>query len=244
MKLLQAIILSSVFLLASGCNIARSAKLLAPESFGMQQIAPKVYVEPAMPQQAIQQLKADIDSARSILSETFGMLKSDPELICCFSQETYQSFGGISARAKAYGKWKILFSPRGLNPTILVHELCHTELKTRLDVIWPNPTQLPAWFDEGLATHLSRDNRYTLQTWHAQTDSGRIAAKLGELITTREWFNAQHQGKATYIVVRLEVQQWLEVVGTRGLFVLIERVNSGETFQEVYDDLYMNARQP
>jgi hypothetical protein len=227
----------------SGCSVVKSTKLFYPELFGMQQIAPKVYVEPAMPQQAIQQLKADIDSARGILSETFGVLKSDLELICCFNQETYQAFGGISARSKAYGQWKILLSPRGLSPTILVHELCHTELKTRLDVIWPNPTKLPAWFDEGLATHLSRDNRYTLQTWLAQTDSGRSAAKLEELLTTSDWLKAQHQGKATYIVARLEVQNWLEAVGTKGLFELIERINSGENFQAVYNDLYDKATQ-
>ena len=98
-----------------------------------------------------------------------------------------------------------------------------------------------AWFDEGLPIHLSGDSRYSKPNWHVQSDSGRKAANIEALITSEDWINARKQDKATYIVMRMEVKQWLDKVGNKGLMELIRRVRFGEGFQGVYDDIYAKA---
>lgn len=90
----------------------------------------------------------------------------------------------------------IVIGPDGFNEDVLVHELLHSELRTRLK----NKDKVPVWFDEGLATVV--DHRYIRNE--------------------------------NYEIAHSEVARWFWIVGKSGLSELIEGLNKGGAFNELY----------
>ena len=71
--------------------------------------------------------------------------------------------GGRGAAAVTYSLGPISIvriAPRGLSPTVLTHELAHTETHARLGFIGQLSRRMPTWFDEGLSVVISNDPRY------------------------------------------------------------------------------------
>lgn len=243
------------FLIAGlgGCSVAQGGKLWFPNQFGLEAISHNLYVEPATDEITRQNLKAAMIQAEAAVRKAYGDVTSAPIVNVCITEECYAKFGGRGSVAKVYGK-RILLSPRGLNWHFLAHEWSHAEMNNRLtfSAWW----RMPQWFDEGVAVTISEAPEHSEEHWKYLVDSNIPRPSKQELMTYRslsQWLgavkrygeteNIQRKAKGeveirpVYTAAGHEIRPWLKTAGVEGLRELIERINKGEDFDEVYHQL-------
>ena len=250
MRHLKTIVFLLTASLISGCSILQGGKLLAPESFGLTQVTPSIYVEAGADEATRAKLREAMGKAENAIRDAYGKVTVHPVVNACTSEGCYEAFGGRGSVAKVYGD-RILLSPRGLNWHFLAHEWSHAEMRSRLTFsAWWN---LPQWFDEGVAVAVSEAPEHSESHWQFLVASNIPRPTLGELHTfksLRQWLDAVHrygedknierkakgetEMRPVYSAAGHEVRPWLARGGSSGLLDLIERLNSGEEFESAY----------
>ena len=247
--------------LLSGCgmlhSVAQSGKLLAPESFGLINIAPHLYVEPGTDEATEGRLRVDMAQAEAAIHKAYGSVIARPTVHACITEKCYAAFGGRGSVARVFGQ-RILLSPRGLNWHFLAHEWAHAEMSTRLTLFaWK---RMPSWFDEGLAVSISEAPEHSEKHWQFLINANIPRPTRDELLTyqsLQQWLAAVHrfgddknfermvQGQPTlsplYAAAGHEVRPWLAQVGSTGLLHLIQRMNESSDFDSAYQP---NPKQP
>lgn len=240
--------------LLSGCgmlhSVAQSGKLFAPESFGLIQIAPHLYVEAGTDEATQDRLRADMARAEAAMRRAYGSVSARPTVHACITEKCYAAFGGQGSIAKVFGQ-RILLSPRGLNWHFLAHEWSHAEMSTRLKLLaWK---RMPQWFDEGLAVTISEAPEHSENHWQWLINTDIPRPTREELLTyqsLQQWLAAVHrfgddknferaaQSQPTlspvYAAAGQEVRPWLAQVGSPGLLNLIQHMNAGSDFDTAY----------
>jgi len=232
--------LCTIFLaaLVSGCNTMKQkqARLLDPTSYGMEQIAPRVYVGKEILADQRKQLLQSVETARQRVAAFYGGLVSDPTIYGCATRECIEFFGGMGDgyAVKATG---ILLWPKSLIPEAIAHEWSHIELYARLDGRWGG---MPGWFNEGLAVVVSDLPHHSEAVYQEAVSSGYPIPLLSDL-AGRQWtpsFMKRYENpkglNIVYSTVGHEVRMWYQRVGQQGLLKLIEALKSGERFSAVY----------
>ncbi len=244
---LLALIVVTVMLLGmTGCSKLRATKLIVPEIFGMEKISDTVYVNENMSDEARAELLNNYKKARNNIKLVYGDVLSNPDVVACSTEQCYQKFSGVSARAISYGGSTFLLSPRGLTSQIISHEWSHNELYVRIDNFW-KMRNIPQWFDEGMAVVVSGEPTHSMEVWHEIKKSDMPIPSLNELESLADWFAAietygghkpnyfNPEGlKVVYATAGNEVRTWLDTVGREGFLNLIKQVKSGEDFAFVY----------
>ena len=246
------IFLLSICLLG-GCGILQAGKLLAPESFGLTQIAPNIYVEANADEATRANLQDALQKAESVIRVAYGSVKSHPIVHACLSEACYESFGGKGSKAKVYGD-RILLSPRGLDWHFLAHEWSHTEIYTRLSfsALW----HLPQWFNEGVAVAVSEAPGHSEEHWQFLVASNiprPTREELHSFKSLRQWLTAVHRFGETqnierkakgesevapvYTAAGHELRPWLANAGSQGLLAFLERLNGGQQFELAYQTM-------
>jgi hypothetical protein len=238
--------------LLQGCSVLQGGKLLAPQTFGFERIAPDVYVEAGADEATRTRLIEDRTQAEAAVRAAFGSVQSRPGIHACLTEACYEAFGGRGSTAKVYGD-RILLSPRGLDRHFLAHEWTHAEVHQRL--VLRGWWSLPRWFDEGLAVAVSEAPEHSEAHWQALLAAGvrvpsppelrRITSLVGWETAVREWGdagNAERRARGEpeirplYTAAGHELRPWLRTHGTAGLLALIAGLNAGEPFEAFYDD--------
>lgn len=237
-----------------GCTDINRTKtyLLPPTSLGLEEVAPKVFVNMEMPLIQREELSKSVTEARNKVAVIYGDVISGPQILACSTEECFVGLGGGKQRGLDLGKSKILISPRGLTIPILAHELSHAELRTRMDArldgVFGIPS-IPMWFDEGLAVVVSDEPAHSEKIWEEIVAAKMITPKLEDLVSLKEWNKAAKQfgdvdfsmgvpGKicVVYATAGHEVRKWHQRVGRDGLLKLIEKVKSGEDFESSFEN--------
>jgi hypothetical protein len=217
----------------AGCSQIRSAKLYAPTWFGFAPISERVYVDEQMPAPERATVLETIRGARDRVAAFFGGVTANPEIFVCATLECFESKGGVSTRAKSFGSRMILVSPRGRDTEIIAHELTHVELSSRIGD-YRSKRAVPAWFHEGLAVLVSRDSRYSDETWLRLTANGRDAPKLDTLGFGRAVPWSEENWQLSYGTARRAVGEWYSCAGRRGLLRLLGEIKRGAKFTDVF----------
>ena len=218
---------------SSGCNQLRTAKLFAPTWFGFVQIGQQVYVDEPMPASQRVAVVEAIREARHRVSTFFGGSTATPAIFVCSTDECFESKGGVSVRAKAFGSKMILVSPRGLDAVIISHELTHVELSSRVGD-YRSKRAFPAWFHEGLAVLVSQDPRYSDERWLRLTADGRDAPKLETLGFGRKVPWSEYNWELSYGTARRAVGEWYACAGRDGLLRVIAQVRVDGQFVDTF----------
>jgi hypothetical protein len=221
-----------------GCATLNETKLHAPTWFGLERMAPNVYVSREVTDQQRGQLLASIRQARKQVTEAFGSIVSDPEIYACADRGCYASFNGYGdGRVVAGG---VLLLPKSFIPEAIAHEWSHVELHARVGR--SGYRRIPMWFHEGLAVAVSRLPAHSDDTLRrAQARGYAVPQDVRALGDLKVWSDALRQYQngeglnVVYAAAGREVRGWLECVGSRGLPDLIEALNSGEQFVVAYD---------
>ena len=250
-----------VMALLSGCSNVRAARLLLPEQFGLSRIDDGLYVETGADDETRTKLITAVTRAENAIRTAYGGVESRPVVNACITDACYASFGGMGSRAKIYGNY-ILLSPQGLDWHFLAHEWSHDEIRSRLTTMawW---RRLPQWFDEGVAVTISRDPKYSEEHWRYLISANVPRPSRQELLACRSltaWLDTVRRFGATqnrerrekgepevrpvYTAAGHEVRPWLDTVGTKGLWALIDGLNRGEPFEHIYTHMESPAGLP
>ena len=234
-RLLTVTVLASTLAAAAAYATPGPQRMLAPQLYGLIEIADGVYTDE--PSRAGQELLL-ISQANARVKAFFGSLEATPRYVLCTTLMCERTFGKANRIAVTYGWHAIHLPPRGTNdphlgPILLTHERMHSELHKRWGVgqLWDD--RFPTWFDEGLASYVSGDDRMKLDYSDADMawiSHARRIYSWGSFIGERGWADAY--GAAAASVARIERK-----AGEKGLHQLIDRTLAGEDFDAVLAEL-------
>jgi hypothetical protein len=126
----------------------------------------------------------------------------------------------------------IVVGPKGRNVDVVAHELMHAELFERVGY-WHRFTEIPAWFDEGVAMQVDFRPRYSVPE---QKGSLGGTGFVRDLKSYRQFFRGDgEQLTQHYAAAKAEVARWLTNVGRHELYERFERIRAGEGFNAVVE---------
>lgn len=239
-RLLTVMVAASTLAAAAAYATPGPQRMIAPELYGLSEIADGIYTDD--PSKAGQEMLL-ISQANARVKAFFGRLEATPRYVLCTTMMCERTFGKTNRIAVTYGWHAIHLPPRGtldthLGPILLTHERMHSELHKRWGVgqLWDD--RFPTWFDEGLASYVSGDDRLRLD--HSDADREWISHarrfySWGSFVRARGWADAY--GAAASSVARIERK-----VGEKGLHELINRTLAGEDFDAVLAELTGEGR--
>ena len=212
-----------------GTAIPGPHRIIAPESFGMTEIAPRIWTDAPSRKEEFLSL---ITTAKSQVGAFFGDAPVDPNLILCATQSCAAGFG-IGGNGLSISRVAVMVSPGGLTLGTLSHELTHARLHRRMGLRNLVKQPYPTWFDEGLATHVASHPIWPGQISNAHRTRIRKVEHVWQL---DDAFRDLGVGR-TYLTAASEVANIEAIVGRSGLLELIARAKMGEDFFAVLNEL-------
>ena len=212
----------------------------------------RLYVSAGIDQVQRQQMYSSIKRARSRVAAFWEKSVGDATLILCSNPDEYQKYchsseGAGCSLGTPWGDSYIVLNPYGLNEDVISHEMCHDELFTRLGW-WKTTTQIPQWFNEGLALML--DRRFVPETdpqlrylsykdeWLYLTHGAQEVLELDRLTSMKGFFGGnQRHVMLAYMTAGMEVSYWLMLTGPRNVLVLLDTVARGSDFLDTYESM-------
>ena len=171
-----------------------------------------------------------LSNAKGRIGEAFGDPQSVPTVVFFNSATSFWPF-----QLNEYGstqfigpKTCVLIGPRGRSVDVVAHELMHAEIADRIGVR-AKFTDLPTWFDEGLAMQVDFRPDYDLAEG-GDHDTRSVRA----LRSAKEFFAPDpKQLTNNYASAKAEVAGWIEQVGEASVYARLERMRRGEPFASV-----------
>ena len=232
MPWLRRTLLATVSLLASGVGAvawtypALAAAVCAPCA-GLERVTPTLVVEPSMDAATRAELLATREAASQRVADFFGTRSPALDgavLVACVTEACDRRLGGRGPRATAYSTpvlTAIRLSPRGLDRTIVAHELAHVAIHERAGHARQRSGAFPAWFDEGLAVIVSRDTRYVREGRATRCAPGALPSN------PHDWAALTGREPMIYADAACRVLRWLQAHGGRdGLLHALEERRS------------------
>jgi len=119
----------------------------------------------------------------------------------------------------------MIVGPKGQNIDVVAHELMHAELFDRVG-FWGRITEVPVWFDEGLAMQVDFRPKYLLPG--GATPKTKTVTSLN---AARDFFVSDDDLLTwNYSAAKIEVAQWLVQVGKDSVYNRLERIRAGDSF--------------
>jgi hypothetical protein len=157
----------------------------------------------------------------------------NPKIIFCYSHDTFEKY----SKSKTIISYKtplgfyIVFGEGFIDLDMLSHEICHSELFSRIGFI-NSIREIPTWFDEGVAMQVDYREEYSEEKYNEIKESKPHKINFENIRTVETFWSGEYY--YNYIESRHEVKKWIKEVGEKGLEKLIERIREGEQFDEVY----------
>jgi hypothetical protein len=175
-------------------------------------------------------------AAKLRIVNTFGPRRASPVIVIGSTEALRHLFPGASSYASTIlipYRSCVIVGPKGHDVDILAHEELHAEIHHRVGH-WYRLTQIPTWFDEGLAMQVDSRERYT---WSLQT--GALPSGTVKQWTSRLQFFRGDDEELTrhYAMAKEEVRLWLQELGRENVYSFLERVRQGDRFVETYEEI-------
>lgn len=216
------------------------------------EVQENLYVSDGIEEPQRQRMYAFIRQSRQRVASFWGDSVGDATLILCSNPAEYQKYchsseGAGCSLGTPWGDSYIVLNPYGLNEDVISHEMCHDELFARLGW-WKTTTQIPQWFNEGLALML--DRRFVAETdsvqrylsyrdeWMYLTHGAQEVLELENLKSIRGFFGGnQRHVMLAYMTAGMEVSYWLMLLDPGHLRVLLKAVKEGGDFTQTYREM-------
>ncbi|WP_045741864.1 hypothetical protein [Actinoplanes rectilineatus] len=203
--------------LAVGAPVVAAAA--CPQCYGLSEIADGVYAD--RDDDAYRRM---LDAADRRISTFYGGRVSDPRVLICSTSECYRRLGGGGEKGRALGRWSLMLAPAGANEVIATHELAHAELHERLGSA---ASDVPDWFDEGLAVLISDDERYL----RPESEADRCLLPWEEAlpVVSADWAAATRDlNDRSYLQAACVVSRWVsEQGGSEAVLRLVDDLQAG-----------------
>ena len=173
-------------------------------------------------------------AAKYRIANTFGATRASPVIVIGSTEALRDLFPGAGSYASTIFipyRSCVLVGPNGHDVNILAHEVLHAEIHHRVGH-WNRLTQVPTWFDEGLAMQVDFRERYQ---WPPQ--SGAVSSSTVRQWTSRSQFFYGDDEELTrhYAMAKEEVRQWVQKLGSEHVYGFLERVRHGDGFLATYE---------
>lgn len=220
MKLRQARrLVPVVVLLALAVHERESLACELAAPLGLDEIAPRVFVDPALPATERAKFLALLSTGQARVAAFYGSYDATPIIIAGTDLKRLAAFTQNSYACTHYfvGGASVVFGPDGLNEDVVSHELAHAQIFSRLGW-WRTLTALPTWFDEGLAMQFDARDRFG-EAAYAELAATQRLVKHASIATVSSFFDADAVNH--YVQVRHDVAvEWRR----RGPEAMRERV--------------------
>ncbi len=185
-----------------------------------------IYLEKSIPKKTKEELINDYEKSKIKILDCFDEIRAKPTIIFVQSPESLKRYAQNQTGQTYYMYWGnfIVIGPKGFNEDVIAHELIHSELRKRLR----NKNLVPVWFDEGLATLV--DNRYSIN------NINEINFDALDGLKNKGNFYDPIRSRENYLIAKSEVSRWYRTNGNTGLNNLINGLNKGITFNELYKE--------
>ncbi|MCE6990838.1 hypothetical protein [Dyadobacter sp. CY323] len=209
----------------------------------------QVYYSPGIPNAGQNKIRKTIGTAEMRVDSFYQGTKATPTFIICSTQEQYKKYcssteGAGCSIGTPWGSSYVILNAQGLNADVISHEMSHTELLARLGW-WKTTTEIPQWFNEGLALMLDRRfvsnrdpvGRYLdyMDEWSYYTGGGEQVLELKDITSIKGFFNGgQRHVMRAYMSAGMEVSYWAVLSGKEGINQLISEMKTGKSFEESY----------
>jgi hypothetical protein len=125
-----------------------------------------------------------------------------------------------------------LAQPQAASCALIAHEALHAEIHHRVGH-WYRLTQIPTWFDEGLAMQVDFRGRYMWSLQPAAGGSGTVK----QWISRSQFFSGDDEELTRhYAMAKEEVRLWLQELRRENVYGFLERVRQGDRFVEIYEE--------
>ena len=200
----------------SGCGALHGARMAIPGLSGLDEVHPRLYVEPSMSPAQRQAVQREIELGRAAVEAFWGGITTAPYFVACVTTDCDVRFGSYGQRAAAYGDIAIRLSPRGMTASLIAHEWSHAELYRRSGGLW-HARRIPHLPTPALATLV------TVGDW------GAAMRAFGE--TAGDVPGNRH---VVYTVAGHAVRTFLACAGPEGIVAILDAVRAGSAFDEAY----------
>jgi hypothetical protein len=172
-----------------------------------------------------------LSESRARIQNTFGAPRAKPIVIFFDDPNAFWPFKLNEYASTQFigSKVCVMIGPRGQNPDVVAHELMHAEIADRVGGNWRRFTQLPVWFDEGLAMQVDFRSRYVLR------DGAGAETKYVKALRSVNQFFVSDDELLTknYASAKVEVALWVSEVGNSSVYGQLERILTGQPFDAV-----------
>ena len=173
-------------------------------------------------------------AAKLRIANTFGATRASPVIVVGSSEALRHLFPGAGSFASTiYIPYRscVVVGPNGRDVDIIAHEQLHAEIHHRVGH-WNRVTQIPTWFDEGLAMQVDFRERYRWSLQPGSVDRGTVK----QWKTRAQFFGGDDEELTRhYALAREEVRLWLQELGRENVYGFLERVRQGDRFVETYE---------
>jgi putative transposon-encoded protein len=173
-----------------------------------------------------------LSDSKARIQQSFGSLQSKPMVVFFNEPNTFWPL-----KPNEYGSTNfigsrvcVIVGPKGQNIDVLAHELMHAEIAARVGY-WRRFTQLPVWFDEGLAMQVDYRPNYTLSL--SESESTKVDY-VKSLQSSREFFAPSDELLTkNYASAKVVVNKWVTDLGNSAVFSRLELIRAGESFESM-----------
>ena len=224
----------AIFLLYHKKNIRC---LLIDSDSSFTKVAPDIYVSNNTPQEwgdSLLELKVQ---AQEKLTSFWGPLQNNAILIYCHGQANYDKLGAENTMALCrLGRYLVVPS-YGLQADVISHELCHTEIFSRIGRNYFKYYQkLPCWLDEGIALQF---DDLEINNLRPEEQGLEITDKDLEAMDRPKDFYTDNiqQTLFNYRRAKAEIKRFIERNGKSAIIQTLDQLKNNENWYSNYLDL-------
>jgi hypothetical protein len=169
-----------------------------------------------------------IEEARKRIATTFGQPKAEPKTVFWDTDDALSPLG-----LNAYGTTQfigtracVIIGPKGSNIDVVAHELMHAEIFEHVG-FWIRMTELPVWFDEGVAMQVDYRSAYDFP----KGEDSSFARQLNQ--ASKFYVADDRLLTRNYAGAKSEVTKWFRRVGAQTLYSTLEHMRNGRAFKSL-----------
>lgn len=197
---------------------------------GREALADGTLVDAGRPPAEQAHVLALLDAARARIRDTFGAPRARPVILFFNDAEAFWPLRLNSHGSTSFvgSRACVLIGPKGQDVDVVAHELMHAELFDRVG-FWGRFTEVPVWFDEGVAMQVDLRQRYDMPEGEpVDTAFVRRLERVSQFAVPDDRQLTRH-----YAAAKAEVSRWLLETGRQGLYARFDRLRAGEPFAQV-----------
>ncbi|NIU10728.1 MAG: hypothetical protein GWN81_18160 [Phycisphaerae bacterium] len=195
-----------------------------------------IFIDPALEEAERQKAISAINEGKARISKAFGLYTATPVVVITGTAKNAKKYGLGGFPAKAFAApWNqyVVVNYQIENIDLIAHELMHAQLREVVGY-WIYLTEIPTWFDEGVAMQVDHRERYEVDFPSFPQDKIERVRKLTR--PSRFWTDSKEEDINNYLAAKAAVHQVLAENTGQSLFSMLSKVRIGHDFNEVFGE--------